>query len=73
MFAYIYCFFPLLSPVDFKTAVDAAPVFDYVIDDPRFSSEQPGKPTPLDHFDIAHSLLSYACIRTATAFCMILF
>ena len=38
---YIYCFFPLFSPVDPET--DAAPVIDYVIDDPSLP-EQPGKP-----------------------------
>ena len=36
-----------------------APVIDYVTDDPSFSSEQPGKQTPLDHSDIAHSILSW--------------
>ena len=39
---YIYCFFPLFSPVDPET--DAALVIDYVDDDPFFLSEQPGKP-----------------------------
>ena len=38
---YIYCFFPLSSPVDPET--DAAPVIDYVDDDPSLP-EQPGKP-----------------------------
>ena len=38
---YIYCFFPLFSPVDPET--DAAPVIDYVDDDPSLP-EQPGKP-----------------------------
>ena len=41
---YIYCFFPLFSPVDPET--DAAPVIDYVDDDPSLL-EQPGKPPPL--------------------------
>ena len=40
---YIYCFFPLFSPVDPET--DAAPVIDYVDDDPSLP-EQPGKPPP---------------------------
>ena len=66
---YIYCFFPLFSPVDPET--DAAPVIDYVDDDPSLP-EQPGKQTPLEHSDIAHFFPSHACIRTATAFCMIL-
>ena len=40
---YIYCFFPLFSPVDPET--DAAPVIDYVDDDTSsFSAELPGKP-----------------------------
>ena len=38
---YIYCFFPLFSPVDPET--DATPVIDYVDDDPSLP-EQPGKP-----------------------------
>ena len=68
---YIYCFFPLFSPVDPKT--DAAPVIDYVDDDTSsFSAKLPGKQTPLKHSDIAHFFPSHACIRTATAFCMIL-
>ena len=43
---YIYYFFPLFSPVDPET--DAAPVIDYVDDDTSsFSTELPGKQTPL--------------------------
>jgi hypothetical protein len=42
---YIYCFFPLFSPVDPETAVD--PEYDYVVNDPSFSAELPGKQTPL--------------------------
>ena len=43
---------------------DAAPVTDYVSDDTSsFSAELPGKQTALEHSDITHSLLSYACIR----------
>ena len=38
---YIYYFFPLFSPVDLES--DAAPVIDYVDDDP-YLPEQPGKP-----------------------------
>ena len=38
---YIYCFFPLFSPVDLET--DDAPMIDYVDDDPSLP-EQPGKP-----------------------------
>ena len=44
MFAYIYCFFPLFSPVDPETIVDAT-VIDYVSDDPSsLLAELPGKP-----------------------------
>ena len=39
---YIYCFFPLFSPVDPEIAADAL-VIDYVDDDPSLP-EQPGKP-----------------------------
>ena len=54
---YIYCFFPLFSPVDPETVADV-PVIDYVDDDPSsLSAELPGKP-PFDHPDIAHSILS---------------
>ena len=39
---YIYCFFPLFSPVD--PEIDDAPVIDYVDDDPSsLSAELPGK------------------------------
>ena len=68
---YIYCFFPLFSPVD--PEADDAPVMDYVDVTYSFSAKLPGKQTPLEHFDIAHLFPSQACIRTATAFCMILF
>ena len=56
--AYIYCFFPLFSPIDPET--DAAPVIDYVDDDPSLP-EQLVKP-PLDH-QISPILLYTACIR----------
>ena len=68
---YIYCLFPLFSPVDPET--DVAPVINYVDDDTSsFSTELPGKQTLLEHPDIAHFFPSHACIRTATALCMIL-
>ena len=66
----IYCFFPLFSPVDPET--DAAPMIDYVDDTSSFSAELPGKQTPLEHSDIAYFFPFHACIRSATAFCMIL-
>ena len=56
---YIYCFFPLFSPVDPET--DAAPVIDYVDDDPSLP-EQPGKP-PLLIIPISPIPFSRACIR----------
>ena len=69
---YIYCFFPLFSPVD--PEADDAPVIDYVGNDTSsFSAELPGKQTLLEHSDIAHFFTSHACIRTATTFCMIYF
>ena len=70
LFAYIYCFFPLFSPVDPEN--DAAPVIDYVDDTSSFLTELLGKQTPFDHSNIAHFFPSHACIRTATAFYMIL-
>ena len=67
----IFIVLPLFSPVDPET--DAAPVIDYVSDEPSsFSTELLGKQTPLEHSDITHFFPSHACIRTATAFCMIL-
>ena len=54
---YIYCFFPLFSSVDPET--DAAPVIDYVDNDPpSLSAELPGKPPLFDHPDIASFILS---------------
>ena len=61
---------PLFSSVDPET--DVAPVIDYLGDDSSFAAKLPGKQTPLEHSDIAHFFPSHACIRTATAFCMIL-
>ena len=50
-----------------------APMIDYVDEDTSsFSAELLGKPTPHVHSDIAHFFPSHACIRTATALCMIL-
>ena len=43
---YIYCFFPLFSPVDYETDTAAAQ-FYYGVDDPSYLPEQPGKPPPL--------------------------
>ena len=62
-----------LPPLLFGTPrdTDDAAVIDYVDDDPSLP-EQPGKQTPLEHFDIALFFPSHACIRSATAFCMIL-
>jgi hypothetical protein len=58
---------PSSSPVDPEAAADAA-VIDYVTDDSSsFSAELPGKHPHFEHAYIAYSLLSYACIRTATA------
>src|SRR3989337_2687828 len=61
----IYCFFPLFSPLDFETDATTAAPINYGVDDPSFSAELPRKQTPLDQPDIAHSLLSYSCIRFA--------
>ena len=70
MFAlYLLFLLPLLS-LGTETD-DAAAPFDYGVDDPSLP-EQPGKQTPLEHSDIAHFFPSHACIRIATAFCMIL-
>ena len=58
----IHCFFPLFSPVDYKTDAAAGAPIDYVVDDPSLP-EQPGKP-PFDH-QISPILPSIACIRVA--------
>src|SRR3989337_1401097 len=65
LFALYSLFFPLFSQVDYETDAAAAPI-DYCVDDPSFLTELPGKQTPFDQPDIAHSLLSYSCIRFAT-------
>ena len=56
MFACIYYFFPLFSPVDPETAADAT-MIDYVDDDPPSRLSNQASP-PFDHPDIAHSILS---------------
>ena len=71
LFALYLLFLPPLLSLDTETDA-AATQYDYGVDDPSLLPEQPGKQTPLEHFDIAHFFPSHACIRTATAFCMIL-
>ena len=62
---YIYCFFPLFSPVDPET--DAAPVIDYITDDPAsFSAELPGKQNLLGHSYITHSFFPVLALDFAT-------
>ena len=56
---------PLFSPVDPET--DAAPVIDYVPDDPApFSAEQPGKQNPLNHSNTAYSFSPMLALEFAT-------
>ena len=52
------------SEADVSAALRACKVVaDYITDESSsFSQELPGKQTPLDHFDISHSILSHACI-----------
>ena len=49
--------FPLryFIPVDPETAGD--PQFDYVVDDPSFLPEQPGKPPLITRYRLFYSLL----------------
>ena len=56
MFACIYSFFLLFSPVYPETAVNAI-VIDYVTDDPPSCLSNQASPPPFDHPDIAHSIL----------------
>ena len=66
MFACIYCFFPLFSPVDPET--NDAPVIDYAAGDTSsFAPELLVMQNPLVLSDIAHFFPSLACIRTAIA------
>ena len=70
MLALYLLFLPPLLSLD--TEIDATTTqYDYGVDDPSLLPEQPGKPPPLDH-QISPTLLYTACIRTATALCMIL-
>ena len=66
LFAFIYCFFPLFSPVD--PEADVAAEYDYASDDQTFSAELPGKQTPLDHSYIAHSFSPMLALDFATVF-----
>ena len=50
---YIFCFFPLFSPIDSETTDE--PGIDYTIADSFSPAEQPGKQNPLDHVYIAYS------------------
>ena len=75
--AYVCCVFIVSSPsslsvdpgTDLVPETDAAQETDYTVDEPSFAAELPSKQNPLDHFDIAHSLLSYACIRNYCCYC----
>ena len=71
MFACIYCFFPLFSPVDPETATDAA-VIDYVDDDPPSRLSNQASPPPLI-IPISPIPFSYACIRFCCCYCLLLF
>ena len=53
---YIYCFFPLFSPVDYETDA-AATQYDYGVDDPSFLPEQPGKPPLITRYRLFFSLM----------------
>src|SRR3954469_21956515 len=63
LIALLFIVFPLryFFPVDTETDAAAGAPIDYVVDDPSFLSEQPGKP-PLDH-QISPTLFYTACIR----------
>ena len=67
LFALYLLFLPPLLFGRLRDDADAS-----VTDDPSFLSEQLGKQTLLEHSNIAHFFPSHACIRTATALCMIL-
>ena len=79
--AYFCCVFIVSSPsslsiepgTDVVPETGAAQETDYTVDEPPFAAELPGKQTPLDHSDIAHSILSYACIRKLLLLLFILF
>ena len=45
----VYLLFPPPFSLPIDPDTDAASVIDYVIDDPSFSAELPGKQNPLDH------------------------
>ena len=64
LFACIYCFFPLFSPVASET--DAAAEYYYATDDQPFVAEQQGKQNPLDHSDITYSLSLMFALDFAT-------
>ena len=57
---------PSLS-IDAETADDVS-VYDYVIDEPSLSAEQPGKQTPLTHAYITHYFSLMLALEFATAF-----
>ena len=61
---YIYCFFPLFSPID--PEADATLVIDYVVDEPSLSAKQPGKQTSLMHAYITYSISLMLALEFAT-------
>ena len=68
---YIYCFFPLFSPVDPET--DAAPMIDYVDDDPSSLFSGASKQAPLLITPIYPIPFSHASIRFCYCYCLLLF
>ena len=64
LFALYLLFLPLFSPVDPET--DAAPEYDYTLEDQPLSAKLPGKQNPLDHSYIAHSFSLMHALDFAT-------
>ena len=64
LLAFIYCFFPLLSPIDAEA--DAPVGYDNTPNDQRFAVEQQGKKNPFDHLYIAHSFFLGPALNFAT-------
>ena len=67
---YLFVSSPPFFPVDPETADDALEIDYFTVGDSFSFAEQPGKQNPLDHSDIAYSILSYACIRNYCCYCL---
>ena len=63
--------FPISSILSVDPQTADASEYDYVDDNPSFSTELPRKQTPLDHSDIAYSFSLLLALELRYCYCFI--